>query len=165
MRSRIAGAVLVVALGGVVGAGCDGSGEQGVSRDAQVYIATIRDVLDEQPPPVDPDVLPVVYVVGVGETKIPAVIQAEVAGELDGDADIRFADKRAEAMLEGEEHVPVRDDGVLIALGELPPETDPVHMDVEVYRSDQDSSKVVLTISRGSSQWAVTASSVLPADS
>ena len=68
-------------------------------------------------------------------------------------------------MLEGEEHVPVRDDGVLIAVGELPPDADPVHMDVEVYRSDQDSSKVVLTISRGSSQWAVTASSVLPADS
>ena len=47
-----------------------------VSRDAQVYVATIRDVLADQPPPDDPDVLPVVYVVGVGETTIPADVQA-----------------------------------------------------------------------------------------
>lgn len=134
-----------------------------MSRDAQVYVATIREVLAEQPQP-DPDVLPVVYIVGVGETKIPADVQAEVAVELDDDADIRFADKRDEAVLENEDHVPVRDHGVLIAVGELPPDVDPVNLDVEVYRSDQDSSKVVLTIARGSSRWTVTSSSLLPAD-
>lgn len=153
----------MVALGSVVGAGCDGSGGGEVSRDAQVYVATIREVLAEQPQP-DPDVLPVVYIVGVGETKIPADVQAEVAVELDDDADIRFADKRDEAVLENEDHVPVRDHGVLIAVGELPPDVDPVNLDVEVYRSDQDSSKVVLTIARGSSRWTVTSSSLLPAD-
>jgi len=164
MRSRVAGVFLAVALGSVVGAGCDGSGGDGASRDAQVYVATIRDILAEQPKSADPDVLPVVYVVGVGETKIPADIQAEVAVELDEDAEIRFADQRSEAMLEDTEHAPVRDKGLLVALGELPPDADPVDLDVEVYRSEEDWSKVVLTVARASSQWTVTSSSVLPAD-
>lgn len=164
MRSRAAGVVLAAVLGSVAGAGCGGSGEKGVSRDAQVYVATIRDILAEQPAPAEPDVLPVVFVVGVGETKIPADVQAQVAVELDDDADIRFADQRSEAMLENEEHVPVRDEGLLLAVGELLPDTDPVNLDVEVYRSDEDWSKVVLTVARGSSQWTVTSSSVLPVD-
>ena len=165
MRSRIVGLALVVALSGAFGAGCGGSAEDGVSRDAQIYVAAIREVLAAQPPPTDPDVLPVVYVVGVGETKIPADVQAEVAVELDDDADIRFADARDEAMLEDEEHAPVRDQGVLVAVGELPggddEHMDTALIDVEVYRSDQDSSSVVLTMSRRSSHWAVTSSSVL----
>jgi hypothetical protein len=168
MRSRVAGVTLVVALGGAVGGGCGGSGEDGVSRDAQMYVVAIRDVLAGQPPPADAEVLPVVYVVGVGETGIPADVQAEVAVELDDDADIRFADKREEAVLEDEEHAPVRDHGVLIAVGELPGDetADTVKVDVDVYRSDQDSSSFVLTIARRSSQWAVTSSSSLaPAES
>ena len=162
MRSRVAGFVLAVTLGSGVVAGCDGSNGAAVSRDAQVYVATIRDVLAEQPPPTDPDVLPVVYVVGVGEKAIPADVQAEVAVELDDDADIRFADQRSEAVLEDEEDVPVRDEGVLVAVGELLPDVDPVDVTVEVYRSEADWSKVVLTIARGSSQWTVTSSSVVP---
>ena len=162
MRSRVAGFILAGTLGSGIVAGCDGSNGDGVSRDAQVYVATIRDVLAEQPPPQDPDVLPVVYVVGVGETAIPADVQAEVAVELDDDADIRFADRRSEALLEDEDEVPVRDAGVLVAVGELLPDVDPVDLTVEVYRSDEDWSKVVLTIARGSSQWPVTSSSVVP---
>jgi hypothetical protein len=170
MRSRIAGLALVVALSGAVGAGCGGSAEDGVSRDAQLYVAAIREVLAVQPPPPEPDVLPVVFVVGVGETKIPAEVQAEVAVELDDYADIRFADARDEAILEDQEHAPVRDEGVLLAVGELPggddEQMDTALVDVEVYRSDQDSSSVVLTIARRSSHWAVTSSSVLgPAES
>jgi hypothetical protein len=161
MRSRVAGLVLVVVLGGVAAGGCDGSGDDGASRDAQMYVATIRVVLAEQPPPPQPDVLPVVYVVGVGETKIPADVQADVAVDLDDDADIRFADKRAEAIIEDEAHAPVRDDGVLLAVGDLPADARPMLLEVEVYRSDQDSSKVVFTIGRRSSQWTVTSSSVL----
>ena len=89
-------------------------------------------------------------------------MQAEVVGELDEDADVRFADASAEAVLEDEDDAPVRDDGVLVAVGELPPEGDPVDVEVEVYRSEVDWSKRVLTIGRRSSQWTVTSSSVLP---
>jgi hypothetical protein len=158
-------AVAVLAATSVV-AGCDGSTKDEASRDAQVYVATIRDVLAEQPPPpADSTVLPVVFVVGVGESKIPADVQAEVAVELDEDADIRFADKRSEALLQDQDHVPVRDKGTLVAVGEVAAEGDPVNVAVEVYRSDDDWSKLVLTIGRRSSHWTVTASTEVPADS
>lgn len=135
-----------------------------MSRDAQVYLATIRDVLDDQPPPEDPEILPVVYVVAVGEKAIPADVQAEVAAALDEEADIRFADQREEAVLEDEDHLPVRDEGVLVAFGAVAAEREPVDVEVEIYRSEEDWSKVVLTVGRQSSQWIVTSSSVVPVD-
>jgi hypothetical protein len=135
-----------------------------VSREGHVIIATVRDVLTEQPPPADPDDLPVVFVVGVGEHEIGADVQAEVTRELDEDAVVRFADERDEAVEEDEAHVPVIDAGVLLVLGEVPGEGDTVEVAVEVYRSDQDWSRRVLTIASGPSQWTVTSSSVLPAD-
>jgi hypothetical protein len=154
------GAAVLVAL---VLAGCDGSSENTSSRDAQVYVATIRDVLSEQPAPEQPDALPVVFVVGVGEKKIPASVQAEVRRDLDDDAVIRFADQRDEALLKDQDNMPVREDGVLVVLGEVPAEGDPVHLPVEIYRSADDWSKLVLTIGRGSSQWTVTSESKAPA--
>jgi hypothetical protein len=153
------GAVVLAALAIV---GCGGSTKDEISRDAQVYVATIRDVLAEQPPAEPPDVLPVVYVVGVGEERIPAGVQAEVAAALDEDAEIRFADKREEALQSDKEHVPVRDDGLLVAVGEVAPDVDPVVVHVEIYRSEADWSRVVLTIGKQSSQWTVTAESVVP---
>jgi hypothetical protein len=155
--------VAAVAVASAVGAGCGGSGGEELSRDAQVYVAAIRDVLAEEPAPDDPDVLPVVYVVGVGEERIAADVQAEVAAELHDDADVRFADERSEAVMKDEADEPVRDDGVLLAVGALAAEGDPVELEVEVYRSDVDSSNVVLTIEGGASQWTVTSTSVVPA--
>jgi hypothetical protein len=143
--------------------GCDGSSKAESSRDAQIYVATIRDVLSEQPAPEQPDALPVVFVVGVGEKKIPASVQAEVRRDLDADAVIRFADQRDEALLKDEDHMPVRDDGVLVVVGEVPEQGDPVDLPVEIYRSTDDWSKLVLTIGRGSSQWTVTSESKAPA--
>lgn len=154
--------VVAVAAAGTV-AGCDGSDEGDVSRESEVIIAAVRDVLTEQPPPPEPDELPVVFVVGVGERDIPAVVQAEVTRELDDAAAVRFADERGEAIEEDEEHVPVRDAGVLLVLGEVAGDEDVVQLSVEVYRSDQDWSKRVLTIASGGSEWTVTSSSVLPA--
>jgi hypothetical protein len=157
--------VLAVASVAAVGAaGCDGADDGDVSREGHVLTAAVRDVLTEQPPPTDPDELPVVFVVGVGEEDIAADVQAEVTRELDDDAVVRFADEREEAVEEDEPHVPVRDAGVLLVVGEVAVEGDPVELSVEVYRSDQDWSDRVLTIASGPSQWTVTSSSVVPAD-
>jgi hypothetical protein len=153
------GAVVLVALAVV---GCDGAKKDEWSRDAQVYVATIRDVLAAEPPRDETAPLPVVYVVGVGEEKIAAGVQADVAQALDEDAEIRFADKREEALLEDQEDVPVRDEGVLVAVGAVPPDVNPVEVRVEIYRSEVDWSKVVLTIGNTSSQWTVTSESVVP---
>lgn len=154
--------MLAVVLAATGGAGCDGSTPEELSRDAQVYVAAIRDVVDAEPPPADQDVLPVVYVIGVGEEDIAADVQAEVAVALKDDVDVRFADRRSEAVREDEEDMPVRDHGVLIAMGALPADADAVDVDIEVYRSDVDWSKRVLTIGRGPSQWTVTSTSLLP---
>lgn len=156
---------LTVAAVAVVGAGagCDSTDAGDVSRDGHILIATIRVVLDEQPPPAETDELPVVFVVGVGEEDISADVQAEVLRELDDDAVVRFADERDEAVDEDEAHLPVRDAGVLLVVGELTDDGAAVELVVEVYRSDQDWSRRVLTIASGPSQWTVTSSSVLPA--
>ncbi len=157
-----AAAAIAVVVG--AGVGCDSPDDTDVSRDGQVYVAAIREVLTEQPPAVEPDDLPVVFVVGVGEHDIPADVQAEVLRALDDDAVVRFADERAEAVAEDETHVPVIDAGVLLVVGGVAGDADPVELPVEVYRSDQDWSRRVLTIASGPSQWTVTSSSVLPAD-
>ena len=98
----------------------------------------------------------------MGEERIAASVQAEVVGELDEEAEVQFADARSEVVLDDEDDAPVRDDGVLVAVGALAPEGDPVEIAVEVYRSDVDWSKRVLTIASRTSQWTVTSSSVLP---
>ncbi len=100
----------------------------------------------------------------VGESTIAADVQAAVIGELRDETEVRFADERAEALIEDAEHMPVRDDGVLLAVGELDPGGDPVVLEVEVYRSDDDWSKALLTFAERSSRWTVTSSSVLPTE-
>ena len=136
-----------------------------MSRDAQVYVVTIRDVVAEEPPPADPDVLPVVYVIGVGEDDIAADIQADVAAELKDEVDVRFADARAEAVLADEDEVPVRDHGVLVAVGALAPESD----DGRRRRGGRGLPLGGRLVQPGrsrsagaSSQWTVTSTSVVP---
>jgi hypothetical protein len=153
--------VVVVAIG----ASCDGPADEEMSREAQIYLAAVAEVVAEQVPPTsDDDELPVVYVAPVGESDIDATVQAEVAGELRDEADVRFADDRSEAVLEDEAGMPVRDEGMLIAIDEVPAEGDPVDVEVEVYRSADDSSKMLFTFAPRSSQWAVTSTSILPPD-
>jgi hypothetical protein len=149
----------------VVAASCDGPADEEMSREAQIYLAAVRQVIAEQAPPASgDDELPVVYVVPVGESDIGATVQAEVAGELREQAEVRFADDRSEAVLEDDEGMPVRDEGTLIAIDEVPAEGEPIDVEVEVYRSAADSSKVVFTFAPRSSQWAVTSTSVLGPD-
>ena len=83
--------------------------------------------------------LPVVYVVGVGETTIAADVQAEVAVELDDDADVRFADERAEAVLEDRTTCRCATTACWSPSASCrPDDVDPVDVDVEVYRSEAD---------------------------
>jgi hypothetical protein len=159
VTSRNAGAAVLTAL---VLVGCGGPSKDEASRDAQVYVAAVRAVLQEQPMSDPQDELPVVYVVGAGDEKIAAKVQAEVAAALDDDAKIRFADRRSDALLEDEDDQPVRDRGVLMAIGPIAPDKDPVNVEVEVYRSAADSSMRVLTVGMRSSQWTVTSESVVP---
>jgi hypothetical protein len=159
MRSLLIAGVTLVAA-----AGCDTGGEDLPSRTAQVYLAAIRHAVEAAPPTTEPGALPVVYVVGVGEASIAAGVQAEVAALLRDENDVRFADERAQAVLADEQRAPVRDQGTLVAVGEVPPDSESVtaiDVEVEVYRTDADWSKAVLTLEERADEWSITSSSLL----
>jgi hypothetical protein len=153
---------LGAAVTAVTMAGCGTSSDAEDSRPDDVYVATIQRVLADESPSTEPDELPVVYVVPRGENKIEATVQAEVASELRHVADVRFADDRDEALDEDEQGKPVLDEGVLVAVGEVADRGNPVEVEVEIYHSEDDSSSLLFTVSRRSSQWTVTSTSVVP---
>jgi hypothetical protein len=142
-------------------AGCGSSSDAEDSRPADVYVATIQRVLADESPSNGTDELPVVYVVPLGENAIDATVQAEVAGDLREAADVRFADERSEALDEDEPGQPVRDDGLLIAIGDVPERGNPVEVEVEIYRSEADSSSRLFTVSRRGSHWTVRSTTVV----
>ena len=132
---------------------------------ADVLSAAIRDVVAEQPVPTDPEeYTPVVFVVGVGENGIEAGVQAEVATALRDDIDVRFADAREEPIDGGAEDEPVRDDGVLLLVSDVPESGNPVEMSVEIYRSLSDWTKAIFTITVADGSWSVTATSLVALD-
>jgi hypothetical protein len=153
-----------VALAGtlVTIGGCGNGSEVELSRSAQIFVVTIQAVLAEQNPAAGTDDLPVVYVEPLGEDQIDAAVQADTAAELRETADVRFADERSEAVEEDEPGMPVRDDGILVAIGDVPEEGDPVDVEVETYRSEDDWSTRLFTFSLRPSGWTVTSTSVVP---
>jgi len=143
---------------------CDRDGEDEVSRAAQVYVAAVRSVAAEMPLE-DPDELPIVYVVSSGDRPIRGDVQAEVASALNDDVDVLFADHRDEALDMRKPNEPVRDGGRLLAiepLDEPDDETiDLVELEVEVYRSEAEWSRRLVTFERSNEAWSVTSSSEL----
>jgi hypothetical protein len=156
-------AIPVAAVAMLLASSCDDSSDSEMSRSTPVYVAVVDAALDQVATPPG-DELPVVYVVPVGETAIDASVQADVADAFHERADVRFADERSEAIVEDEEELPVRDEGVLVAIGDIAESGEPIEVEVEVYRSVDDSSRWVLTLARRSSQWTVTASSTVVVD-
>ena len=61
-----------------------------------------------------------------GRPRSPPTSKPRSPAELRDEVDVQFADERDEAVDEDVEDAPVLDDGVLVAVGELPPDTDPV---------------------------------------
>ncbi len=162
MRSALA-AVLVAATGLLA---CD-QDEKSQSPIAQVLTAIVRDAADDVPPdPEDPDELPVVYVISGTDEDLPTTAQAAVANAVNGEIDVRFADSRDEALDDSEPGVPVRDDGVLVAVGNLrdhfkDEDVDSVEVLIEVYRTENQFSRRTLTFAPSGEVWSVTSSSVI----
>jgi hypothetical protein len=143
-------------------AACGDSSEAEMSRPAQIFVATIREVLAHENPAAGTDDLPIVYVEPLGDEDIDATVQADTASELREVADVRFADERSEVLDEDEPGMPVRDDGILIAIGDIPEEGEPVEVEVETYRSEDDRSTALFSFALRSSEWTVASTSVLP---
>jgi hypothetical protein len=132
---------------------------EGKARDAAVVEQVIRSIVEDEP--TQPDVVPVVYVVG-SETSISIDVQAAVAASLVNEMDIRFADERAEAIDESLEQAPVRDAGVLLVIGKVPNEGSRIDVLTERYRAGDDVDNVVVSLRWREPEWSVTSTTVLP---
>lgn len=144
--------------------GCDGGDGDETSSPAQIYIAAVRSVAAEIPTE-DPEKLPIVYVVSSGEQPFGAEVQAEVASALNEEADVLFADERDEALDVDEPNEPVRDGGRLLAIEPIDDAEngtgDTVELQIEIYRSNEEWSRRVVTFGRSGADWSVTSSSVV----
>jgi hypothetical protein len=156
-RLVAAGAMFVAPMAAT---GCaESSPIEGTARDAAVVEQVIRTVVE--PDPTEPEVVPVVYVVGA-ESSISIDVQAAVAAALVDDMDIRFADERAEAIDESLEQAPVRDSGVLLVVGKVPSEGRQIDVLTERYRAADDVANVVVSLRWREPEWSVTSTTVLP---
>jgi len=159
VRTRGAAALLVVAAGGVIVA-CDRSDGDVGSRQVDILVLAIRDVVTTSTAAAS-EGLPVVYVVGSGEHEFAAAVQADVAAELQDEIEVRFADERDEAVQTDTPDQPVADSGVLLLVDDIPEDGDEIDVPVEIYRSEVDDSAVVYTFAERTSSWVVTATSLV----
>jgi hypothetical protein len=156
---RVAAVLVAAAL---MAAGCrDGPDPTGVPADA-VIVAVVRAVAGTAPQTTVPGPLPVVYVVSVAEDGVSAGVQAAVASALRDQVDVRFADRREEAVDDAASGEPVVDGGVLLVVDEIPESDGVADVAVEIYRNAADDTKWVFSLrAADEDQWAVTATSVV----
>lgn len=131
--------------------------EEGSARDAAVVEQVVRELAGRPP---EPDALPVVFVMGVDGT-IGIEVQAAVAAGLVDEVDVRFADERSEAIDEGDEARPVRDDGVLLVVHDVPVEGQEIEVQVDRYEAFEDGRRMVVSLQFVEPEWVVTGSTEL----
>lgn len=107
--------------------------------------------MEEKPEPVS------VYVEPLGEGYvIDLAVQASVVRSLDTLAKIRFIDNRAEAIDAGEPDRPIKNGGLLIALGPIVTETETEHtVQVRRYSSDERYENLLATVTASGDLWKV----------
>jgi hypothetical protein len=145
---------LALAVGMVVAStGCDdGSGASPATPTVAAsgaLIAVIDWEVGEYEPMVNEDgdvELPVVYVAPAGGGTIDVGIQAAVVEATVETAIVRFADEAGEALDTDVEGEPVKDDGVLLIVGDMPDSSRTIELGVVRYRSVDDDSMLVIEI-------------------
>jgi hypothetical protein len=148
---------LALLIGATLAAGCaDATAEPqppvGPARDAAVLTAVITSVADL---PSEPEVLPVVYAVGVQGT-IDIGVQAAVASSLVEVCDLRFADDPSEAFEEIDGELVVRVGAVLLVIGPVPLDGDEIEVAVSRQLSGADKEDLVVNVVRRDMEWLVT---------
>jgi len=137
---------LAIAL--LVASSCSGESDTTPKADevvpADAFIAVVGweakqtdAILDENG---DPE-LPIVYVAPADGGTIDVGIQAAVVEATVDIAIVRFADEASEALDTGETGEPVKDDGVLLIVGDMPDPSNTIQLGVIRYHSlDDDAS-------------------------
>ena len=153
-RSAARWPTLALAVGIVVAStGCDdGSGTSTDTSEVAAsgaFIAVIDWEVSEYEPIVNDDgdvELPVVYVAPAGGGTIDVGIQAAVVEATVETAIVRFADEAGEALYTDIEGEPVKDDGVLLIVGDMPDSSRTIELGVVRYRSIDDDSTLTIEI-------------------
>jgi len=107
----------------------------------------------------DPE-LPVIYVAPADGGTIDVAVQAAVVEATVDIAIVRFADDVSEALDTDETEEPVKDDGILLIVGDMPEPSNTIQLGVIRYRSLDDDT--MLTIEITASTEGATVRSALP---
>jgi hypothetical protein len=144
---------------------CGSNGPHGELVDeAGAVTAVVRWAADHEFTTAPDGPRPVVYVVSEDGSSIAATVQAEVARTTVDDIDVRFADKRDEALELDVENEPVKDGGRLLLLGPMPAKgSTTVGLAVDLYRTNHDIEPLVFSLRATTS--GVTVVSVQPRSS
>lgn len=152
-RSSRRGSGVIAALvltAGVGGACDDDDGAPAGTIDAtDAYVAIVQWQATEQEPVLDDagePLLPVIYVVAADGETVDVGIQAAVAEAVTENAVVRFADDATDAFDPGIEGEPVRDDGALLAVGEIGEPAGVLMVDVDRYTAHTDPELLTLRV-------------------
>ena len=109
---------------------------------------------DAGPPSLDPEILPVVYVAGLGATEMSLEDQMNVIDGFDATHKVRFVDDFAAAVDQDAPGSPPKDAGVLIGIGKITP--DPPHtVRVEVYVDADRVEAQLVTVAYSAGAWVI----------
>lgn len=166
-RSAARWPALALAVGiAVASTGCDdGSGASPATPEVGAtgaLIAVIDWEVSEYEPMVNEDgdvELPVVYVAPAGGGTIDVGVQAAVVEATVETAIVRFADEAGEALDTDVDGEPVKDDGVLLIVGDMPDPSRTIEFGVVRYRSIDDDAVLTVEI-RASADGAEVVSTV-----
>lgn len=133
---------------------------------ADAYSAAIRWYLDSVEPTAPTGTATttdsgplIVYVAPESGKAINSQTQASVVREMSDIADfvtVRFADVRDDALQSDVETLPVKDDGVLLLVGDVPDKQPPVDVQVAVYHDMDDTHTFVMRITEAGESFRAT---------
>lgn len=158
VRARIALVLAALALATGACGDDDGdapAGDDPVQRQVDVYAVVLRAVVTDADPSLAEAGPPVVYVAARGDEPIDVDVQADLVVELEEWTTIRFVDDVEEAVAVDAEGAPVRDEGVLVGLGPVPPEGRVIDVYADRYESPERTVVFEVTLRRTSSGWEV----------
>ena len=141
-------------------AACDQADDDpkaGEGREAAVYESILEWILDEEPV-ADTDERPgwTMYVTSRHERPVAVEVEVLVVEALDERIVVRFIDERGEAVDEGAENQPVRENGMLVGLGAVPVEGDRVDVYIDRYLEIDDVVAWEVTVRSVGETWTIT---------
>lgn len=140
-RKKWAVAAAVLGMLALIGCRSDPESVRPAVTAANAYTAIVRWEIDQTEPVVDDngeEQAPVIYVAGGSGVTVDVAVQAAVVSAIDEDAVVRFTDDVRDAVDEGLEGEPVKDEGVMIVVDDF--EVGQLRADTRIsrYRSADD---------------------------